>query len=318
MILDVPPPKPSRRLTAFFACFALLPAVIIAAVWYISLQSDTTQLIRQSRAAQTSLTKILLLIEDAETGQRGFLLTGDQSYLVPFDSALPQIDRELEALGTDLADDPEGQQSVLTLRTVVEQKRDELRRTIELARAGDSAGALAIVREGSGKAYMGRIRDVVARLMADEQQRLTERIQTADGERRLLQELIVCAAVAAMALAVLAIFGARRYARDSAAAYRLISSANEELRREVIERERLGEQLRQSQKMEIIGQLTGGIAHDFNNMLAVINGNLTLISRRLARGETDVGKFVDGAFGAAERAAVLTHRLLAFSRQQPL
>ena len=72
------------------------------------------------------------------------------------------------------------------------------------------------------------------------------------------------------------------------------------------------------QKMEAIGQLTGGIAHDFNNMLAVIMSAMNLIQRKLARGETDIGKFVDAATDATDRAASLTARLLAFSRQQPL
>ena len=53
--------------------------------------------------------------------------------------------------------------------------------------------------------------------------------------------------------------------------------------------------------MEAVGQLTGGIAHDFNNMLAVIMGGLSLLQRKLARGETDVGRFVDGAMDVAQR-----------------
>ena len=87
---------------------------------------------------------------------------------------------------------------------------------------------------------------------------------------------------------------------------------------EVFERSRAEEQLRQVQKMEAVGQLTGGIAHDFNNMLAVILGGLTLMKRKLAKGETDVERFADGAIDGAQRAAALTQRLLAFSRQQPL
>jgi PAS domain S-box-containing protein len=87
---------------------------------------------------------------------------------------------------------------------------------------------------------------------------------------------------------------------------------------EVHARSKVEEQLRQVQKMEAVGQLTGGIAHDFNNMLAVIMGGLSLLQRKLARGETDVERFVDGAMDGAQRAATLTQRLLAFSRQQPL
>jgi PAS domain S-box-containing protein len=87
---------------------------------------------------------------------------------------------------------------------------------------------------------------------------------------------------------------------------------------EVYARSKVEEQLRQVQKMEAVGQLTGGIAHDFNNMLAIIMGGLSLLQRKLARGETDVGRFVDAAMDGAQRAATLTQRLLAFSRQQPL
>ena len=77
-------------------------------------------------------------------------------------------------------------------------------------------------------------------------------------------------------------------------------------------------QLRQAQKMEAVGQLTGGIAHDFNNMLAVVIGALDLLERRIARGNTDVGRYVEAARDGANRAAALTQRLLSFSRQSTL
>ncbi len=77
--------------------------------------------------------------------------------------------------------------------------------------------------------------------------------------------------------------------------------------------------LRHSQKMEAIGQLTGGIAHDFNNMLTAIIGSMEVLKRRIRAGRyDDVQSFMDGAIGAANRAASLTHRLLALARRQPL
>ena len=79
------------------------------------------------------------------------------------------------------------------------------------------------------------------------------------------------------------------------------------------------EALRQSQKMEAVGQLTGGIAHDFNNMLTGVIGSLELIRRRLARGRTeDLDSLIDLGVTSANRAASLTHRLLAISRRQSL
>ncbi|MCI0753523.1 PAS domain S-box protein [Teichococcus vastitatis] len=79
------------------------------------------------------------------------------------------------------------------------------------------------------------------------------------------------------------------------------------------------EQLRQSQKMEAVGQLTGGLAHDFNNLLTGVIGSLELMQTRIAQGRIrDLDRFVHAAQGAATRAAALTHRLLAFSRRQTL
>ncbi|WP_443026466.1 ATP-binding protein [Sphingomonas sp. HMP9] len=79
------------------------------------------------------------------------------------------------------------------------------------------------------------------------------------------------------------------------------------------------EALRQAQKMEAVGQLTGGIAHDFNNLLQGIIGSLEIVQRRVAQGRvSELDRFITGATTAANRAASLTHRLLAFSRRQPL
>ncbi len=81
----------------------------------------------------------------------------------------------------------------------------------------------------------------------------------------------------------------------------------------------LEEQLRQAQKMEAVGQLTGGLAHDFNNLLAGISGSLELLRARVAQGRlTDLDRYLAAAQGASKRAAALTHRLLAFTRQQTL
>jgi PAS domain S-box-containing protein len=88
--------------------------------------------------------------------------------------------------------------------------------------------------------------------------------------------------------------------------------------RDLTERRSMEEQLRQVQKMEAIGQLTGGIAHDFNNLLTVISGNIETVQRRINRTDPGLYRHLDAAFRAVERASTLTHRLLAYSRRQPL
>jgi PAS domain S-box-containing protein len=89
--------------------------------------------------------------------------------------------------------------------------------------------------------------------------------------------------------------------------------------RDLTEQRQAEEALRQSQKMDAIGQLTGGIAHDFNNLLAAVMGSLELMQSRIARGRVnEIHRYVATAQEAVKRAAALTHRLLAFSRRQTL
>jgi len=129
--------------------------------------------------------------------------------------------------------------------------------------------------------------------------------------------------------AAVAIDNARLYeaARREIADRRLAEEALKELNQSlegrvaaaVAERGQIEEALRQSQKMEAVGQLTGGIAHDFNNLLTVITGNIDAARRHVGEaGEARVVRALGNAMIGAERAAVLTQRLLAFSRRQPL
>ncbi|MBS7458634.1 PAS domain-containing protein [Coralloluteibacterium stylophorae] len=118
-------------------------------------------------------------------------------------------------------------------------------------------------------------------------------------------------------------FGTCTDIEEQVQAREALARFGEQLEREVAERtaelRRNEEALRQAQKMEAIGQLTGGIAHDFNNLLTGIVGALEIVQLRIRQGRTqDIGRFAEAAIAAANRAAALTHRLLAFSRRQPL
>ncbi|EWC43307.1 PAS domain-containing protein [Stutzerimonas stutzeri] len=98
-----------------------------------------------------------------------------------------------------------------------------------------------------------------------------------------------------------------------------LAEVYERLLREMASREQAQDALRQAQKMEAVGQLTGGIAHDFNNMLTGIIGGLDLIQRYIQSGRHgETQRFIEAAVTSANRAAALTHRLLAFARRQPL
>jgi signal transduction histidine kinase len=110
---------------------------------------------------------------------------------------------------------------------------------------------------------------------------------------------------------------ARREAQIALQAF--AASLERQVEERAAELEAAKEQLRQSQKLEAVGQLTGGLAHDFNNLLAAISGSLELMRRRGAQARPgDIERYIGVAQSATQRAAALTHRLLAFSRRQTL
>lgn len=127
--------------------------------------------------------------------------------------------------------------------------------------------------------------------------------------------------LAAMAVLMLSVFGVSqrslgRANRESTARAAELAEANTQLREQEERREHAEEALRQSQKMEAMGQLTGGIAHDFNNLLQVVHGNLQMIGRHTT--DDRLRRWASNGAEAAERGARLTAQLLAFSREQKL
>ncbi|HWA29978.1 MAG TPA: ATP-binding protein [Rhizomicrobium sp.] len=97
-----------------------------------------------------------------------------------------------------------------------------------------------------------------------------------------------------------------------------LAALNAQLEKEMEERQKTEEALRQSQKMEAIGQLSGGIAHDFNNLLMIAMGNMQLLQRKLGEESRPLVRYIESAEESLRRAASLTQRLLAFARRQPL
>ena len=125
--------------------------------------------------------------------------------------------------------------------------------------------------------------------------------------------LILLVTMGALVIAVLS-FAQAQLARRA----QELVEVNSRLHQEMDERRKTEEALRQSHKMEAIGQLSGGIAHDFNNLIMIVKGNLRLLRRKLGP-ETEAGaSYIAAADEALDRAAHLTQRILAFSRRQPL
>jgi CHASE3 domain sensor protein len=172
----------SARFVASFAAVVLLAVFVVNGLTLTSIQASRGWIAR-TRRAQALVSAIRGSILDAESGERGFLLTGRADDLKPLDSAiasLPEITAELERL---TADDPPQQRRLRELQVLTSTKLDALRSVVEFNRAGNRTAALAIIRSDEGRKLMDRLRQVITDMREHEDKRLEER--TAKARRNL-------------------------------------------------------------------------------------------------------------------------------------
>jgi signal transduction histidine kinase/ActR/RegA family two-component response regulator len=290
----------------------LLFVIVGCAIWLSIQEDNVTFWVRHTLQVENRLSRVQSLATDAETGQRGYLLTAREAYLAPYQYARQTLIPEIDALAKQTADNQSQQELIVALRSTVSSKLAELQSTIDLRAAGHPDQALAIVNNDSGAQMMERIRDILQKMRLEEDRLLKARSESARG-------LNFFANVALIAGAILVLIVAFAVLRDSRRRLIELESSNRQLRSEIAERATAEGQVRQLQKIQAIGQLTGGIAHDFNNMLAVVVTSLDMARRRLSGAEHPrIVKYLDYAMEGAQRAVTLTARLLAFARQQPL
>ena len=166
---------PGTTLATFVV--VVITILVIAGLSYRSLQVRTTAAmsVNHTNAVQLQLNLLLSELKDAETGQRGFLLTGLESFLEPYNLARTSLPAELATLRRLTADNPDQQRYLDTLELTITQRLDELAQPITLERAEQADAAVAIVRSGRGKALMDRLRGVIAEMNAVEERLLGER-----------------------------------------------------------------------------------------------------------------------------------------------
>nr|WP_249292506.1 CHASE3 domain-containing protein [Achromobacter ruhlandii] len=145
---------------------AALATLVIAFVNVRSADTRTQAVKAMDRATETlrQLSLFNSALKDAEIGQRGYLLTGDPTYLQPYLRSVPLIEQRLAVIQEAAAADPAQRRIVNDIAGITQQKLAELRETVDMRKAGDAAGALAVVRTDAGKDAMDRLRDLVADL----------------------------------------------------------------------------------------------------------------------------------------------------------
>lgn len=248
-----------------------------------------------------------------QSSVRGYLLTGEDGFLTPYKQAAATMPAALDHLRQLVADNPRQLEGLAQISSTLSALSMRYQSILDLLAAGERQQAIDSVRRG-GEQFMNAVRQEVDAFAEEELKLLEERRAAARDLRRWSLFLVFSALLAATILTVELSRWMLHYVN------RLVAQSAE-LRRETQLRRESEATLVQSQKMEAVGLLAGGIAHDFNNMLTIILGNLTTVLRRLGQaGDASpaIVQPLESAVRGARSAAKLTHRLLAFSRRQPL
>nr|MEA2797376.1 hypothetical protein [Phenylobacterium sp.] len=314
----LPKVKLDHQLIALVIGFIVLTASVIGAVVLVDQQQGGYRRLAHTLRVENQLSTVLARLDDAETGARGYLLTGREDYLAPYENAIAHRDSDFDTLDRMVGDQPRQAAAARRLRTVANQRETSIGQVLETYRNGDHAGAIARMRDGHGKVLMDEIRAIVMDMKAEEESLLAKRSAATQKQASMVSAALTLSTLLTIALGVLALRDGRRRLGEVMTSHMALEAANRELTAEAASRAAAESQVRQMQKMEAVGQLTGGIAHDFNNMLAIIIGSLDVAKRKLAHDVARAGTCIDNALEGAQRAAQLTGRLLAFSRQQPL
>ena len=302
--------------------FLLLLALLVGALavgstyWIYAVQQRVNIWVQHTLRIENQLSTLLLHAQEAESAQRGFMLTRKKSFLGPYESFRSEWRQELATLRVEMRDNRLQARSLEELEELLDDRLFLMRAGIERRQRGEVFEADDY---DAGMITMTRIRALVATMRAREAQLLKNRTANDNRLSTMVSVGLTLSAVLITLLGALALRTAYRRVAEATESQQALAHINQRLIEEAQDREAAEGQLRQIQKMESIGQLTGGIAHDFNNMLAIVIGSLDIARRRLTPdSDPRIIKGIDNAAEGAQRAAQLTARLLAFSRQQPL
>ncbi len=299
---------PMRRL-AIVVSMLLVLAAAAASLFLVRTVDNQLIDIGNTYEVRRQARELMLAVVDAETGQRGYLLTQDGAYLDPYNRAVASIDSTYRELLRQVENSPSQRLRLEELQPSLEAKRGEMAQTIGLMSSGDVAGALALLRSDEGKALMDTIRNTLRTFVAEEDARLIERNGQMDGYRQMLV-LAILAALGAAAILAYALF-TRAQQQVAALAQRenLLLSQNEELEAHIRARtmeveEARGRAERERARLEALLQDTN---HRIGNSLATVS---SLLGLQLARSGSDEVKSALEAAQGRVHAIASAHRRL--------
>ena len=272
--------------------------------------AESTLWEQHTRDVLRQLTLVLSTLQDAEIGQRGFLLTGDPAFLAPHDHAIREIESSTATLRQLVRDNPGQQRSLDRLDGLIAARLERIAATIELVRDGRQPQAVALVAAGGGMRTMNDIRSLLAQMERGEYALLEARMRQGDAARRRLQ--LALFGLVGMALALVAMLCAvsLRELRAAAQARFDLLAANQQLERRVEERTvalRLAN--------EELESFAYSVSHDLRAPLRAVSGFAQILARRHRDDLNEEGRhYMDNVVAAGARMGALIDDLLHYSR----
>lgn len=288
---------------------ALLSGTLTLAMAALSARAEMG--VRHTLTVRQNATDLLNALDDAETAERGYFLTGHAAYLTQYNGAVDSIPRRFALLRSLTSDSKTQQRRLESIWPLIRNRLALLHVGVDVTKQrGRTLLPPPVAVDSTVRSLMQHIRRTLDEFSQTELEASADTTEQATVRRGWL----FGAAAASLFLAIVMIGGLGWGMLRALRAEQQRASA---LATEIGRREATEELLRQSQRLEALGRLAGGIAHDFNNLLMIAKGNLALLRRHI----DDAAKaltYVSGADSAMERAADLTDRILAFSRRKDL
>lgn len=291
------------RTTYAFGAAGLITLILLiaASFWFVAKTQSAAEQVLRSREQLGTLANLLSTVLDAETGQRGYLLTGEPRYLQPYEIASRDVKPRSDAVDTVFQNDPSAKQAIANIHAAIAVKLNELAKTVELKKSGKSAEALAIVNGDRGKQLMDRVRELIGRQSDRVDQALKDGVEEQRSNASRARQFAIIAVLVVLLAALGAIATIVKYTRELIAARTELETLNAGLEERV--KERTADLKRANDEIQRFAYI---VSHDLRAPLVNVMGYTSELETSLQTLSTlTEDPQLDALAGAADAKAVI-------------